>query len=80
MNNIYELPLTKFTRRLAFFYANIPELADQLLRIANMPKEELTKKEQYWILEAAENLIHLHKDCLQLIEQYDQIKRGYNEH
>ena len=79
MNNIYELPLTKFAKRLEVFSDN-PELSKQLFRIANMPTEKFTKKEQYWLYEAAENLIYLHKDCLELIKQCEQIKRGYNEH
>lgn len=78
MNNIYELPLTKFARRLEVFNDS-QELGEQLIKISNTSDEMLDSVEKYYILEAGENLIYLYKDCLSLLKECEKIKRGYDE-
>lgn len=73
MSNVYELPIAKFAKRLELF-EDSEDLAKKLVRIYDEAAEVIPDQERFWLLDAADNLLSLHKDCLTLLIECQKIR------
>lgn len=74
MSNIYDLPIAKFAKRLELFQDSV-EVSSQVMRIYDEADGIMRDGDRYWLIEAADSILNLHKECLELLLECERIKK-----
>lgn len=73
MSNVYELPIARFAKRLELF-EDSEDISEQLIRIYDEADGIMREGDRFWIIDAADSLVSLHKDCLVLLAECQKIR------
>ena len=74
MSNIYEAQISEFAKRMELFQDSV-DVSNQVMRICDEADGIMRNGDRYYLLEAADSFLSLHKECLKLLLECERVKK-----